>query len=223
MEPTKQAITRPTWTELVRLSAASVASGWATPGVFATAIGSEYEPGTKDSLFYVGKSGGPRIDEVGLCTDQAASSVASQRWMVERRNPSAFWVFADLMGRRESMAWSNLAKIDSNGSGAPNVRQWRSIEDICLKALAEELEFLVPGKSVFAVSNYHDDSITGVLRDFGFAQQSAGIDLESTRVFAGPSNRLAVITRHAQGWPREARDSAARFIRDWPLSDSRAA
>lgn len=216
-------ITEPTWSNLARASAAAVAAGWATPGVFATAVGPDYERGSPDAVLYVGKSGGPLIDSVGLCDDQARSSAASCRWMLGRRNPSAFWVLADLVAQRESMAWSNLAKIDTRRAGPPSARQWRSISDVCLAALTEEMECLSPGKTVLAISDYQASSVRSVLRHLGFVEQSRRPDLDRSTVFADLSGRLAVITRHPQGWRCDLRDPVARFIRGWPGSHSRAA
>ena len=213
------AIRESTWGSLVYAAKTSVAAGWATPGVFATAIGPDYRPGSADAVFYVGKSGGPLVDSVGLCDEQAASSAASTTWMVERKNPSAFWVFADLIARRESMAWSNVSKIDTRHDGPPGMKQWSSIKSVCLKALAEELEYLSPGKTVFAVSSYQTDSIRGVLRALGFVEQHVQPELDSSTVFADVSGRLALITRHPQGWRREPRNMVASFIREWPVHE----
>jgi hypothetical protein len=47
-----------TWEALVRCSHAAGVAAWASPGVFATAVGPAYTPGGTDSLLYVGKAGG---------------------------------------------------------------------------------------------------------------------------------------------------------------------
>lgn len=220
----QRAVSETTWGDLVRASAVSVADGWASRGVFAAAVGPDYEVGSRDALLYVGKSGGPLIDSVGLCDDQVESSNATRRWMVERRNPSSpFWVFADLLAPRESLAWSNLAKIDTRRDGPPGARQWKSIEEVCLRALEEEMRSLAPGKTVFAISGYQADSVGSLLRKLGFTEQCPASDLDSTIVFVDASGRLAVITRHPQGWACEARDPVAQFIQEWPRPDSCAA
>lgn len=207
-----------TWKELLRLSVHAVDRGWANPGVFATAVGPKYTPGSERSILYVGKSGGPLNDSLSLGDDQEASAAATGKWMIDRMNPSPFWVFADLLSGRESLAWSNLAKIDARGSAPPKGDLWRSTRDVCLQALAEEMEHLQPGRAVFATSGYNPSAIESVLRRLGYEGPQPYAGLDRTTVFTDPSNRLAVITRHPQGWSCENRDPVARFIREWPHS-----
>ena len=211
------AVSDRTWSRLVDASHAATAKGWATPGVFATAVGPEFVPGSSNSLLYVGKSGGPLIFDVGLQDDQQAGQEATTRWMIERRNPSAFWRFADmLVTRRQQLAWSNLAKIDVEGSRPPGVRQWKQIEEPCLAALREEMQTLDPRRIVFATHKYQRGNVLAVLQgDLGFTPHGAGNKLPGAEFLTDANGRLAAIIRHPQGWHRDARDPVAQYIRDW--------
>ncbi len=205
-----------TWRRLVSASTTAAAVGWASSGVFATAIGPAFTPGSSDTLLYVGKSGGPLIDDVGVAQDQEVSREATTKWMLGKYNPSAFWVFADLLvPHRELLAWSNLAKIDTKESGPPQGYRWTQIEEPCVAALGEEMESLKPRRVVFATSKYQRDAILRVLQDLGFTRHEVRPELDDTEFFTDADGRLAAITRHPQGWRREARDPVAQYIRDW--------
>ncbi|MFD0915509.1 hypothetical protein ACFQ14_03715 [Pseudahrensia aquimaris] len=206
-------IRRQNWEELCELANSSALSSWATPEPFATAVGPSYSPGSAGSIFYVGKAGGPRISEVGHTLDQLAGAVASTRWMMERRNPSAFWSFADeLCSDRSLMAWSNLAKIDTLVSRPPMGREWLQIEDICLKALEDELTSLRPHKSVFTTLGYQQRALEGYLSKAGFKEFSVPDTVRKVKAYRTADGGLAFITRHPQGWASRDRDHAAQFI-----------
>jgi len=210
-----QTITDSTWDSLTRACAAAVADGWATPGVFAAGVGPEYEIGSPTGVLYVGKSGGPLVESVGLCYDQNASATASRKWMLGRRNRSAFWVFADLLEQRESLAWSNLAKIDTRRARPPSARQWQSISGACIMALTDEIECLAPGKIVFAISEYQVGAVLRTLRHLGYCQEVRDTELDRTLALTDRRGRLAVVTRHPQGWRCDLRDRVASFVRCW--------
>src|SRR5271165_3352387 len=80
-----------TWERLVSASR----KPWADFGVFGTALGPEYVPGTPGSLLYVGKSAGPLGAKVGSVYAQAASAEASKQWMIGMCDRSPFWRFID--------------------------------------------------------------------------------------------------------------------------------
>jgi len=212
-----RAILKPeTWRDLFLLSEDANSRGWAAPGVFATAVGPEYEVGAKDTLFYLGKAGGPLIGKVGISNDQQVAATAAVAWMVERRNPSAFWRFADLLGQgRTRIAWSNVAKIDTRTPRPPSEIEWRQIQEACMRALKEELEVLKPARTVFAISDYHRTEVVALLRRLGFSPHVPAKHLSQTEVFVNNKGQLAVITRHPQGWRSDERDSVADFVRSW--------
>lgn len=209
-------ISETTWQSLVKCSQTPAVAAWASRGVFSTAVGPAFFPGTADGLFYVGKAGGPRIDAVGIAEDQAAGSAAGVRWMLERRNPSAFWTFADLLvPRREHLAWSNLAKIDTRLATPPSRREWRQIRESCLSALKEEMQALRPRRTVFVTGGYCTADILALLELLGFARFEPGLHLEETIGLRSQSGQLVVITRHPQGWRAEVRNRVAQFVRGW--------
>lgn len=210
------ALSDATWSALVACARRFDVAAWAAPGVFAPAIGPGFAPGQPNSVLYIGKAGGPLIDSVGIGDDQARSAQAATRWMIERRNPSAFWVFADLLvDRREDLAWSNLAKIDNRLAGPPGVLQWTQIKAPCLRALREEMQTLRPGKTVFATSDFGARDLGALLREMAFVEFSPREELDKTRCFRNREGRLAVMTRHPQGWQTAPRNAVAAFARNW--------
>lgn len=209
-----QVLSENAWMKLVRCVRSPEVRGWASEGVFATAVGPDFVPGAADTLFYVGKAGGPLIDSVGITEDQSLSAAAGVKWMLDRRNPSAFWVFADLLtSRRELMAWSNIAKIDTRSPRPPNSAEWNQIRDVCLGALKEEMEALRPARTVFATSNFCVRDTLDLLHELNFFEFLPDTPLEETRCFQNKNDQLAVITRHPQGWGSEARNRVASFVR----------
>ncbi len=207
-----------TWRSLTETATTAVAQGWAAEGVFATAVGPHFVPGAPDTLFYVGKAGGPLIDAVGVTQNQVVSADAAVTWMLQRRNPSAFWVFADLLSpSRELIAWSNVAKIDTRTPSPPNDRQWSLIGTPCLRALREEFETLRPARSVFAISDYQRFPVIGLLKQIGFSPMEASDELDGTEFLTNRDRQLVAVTRHPQGWSREPRNHVATFVRQWRI------
>jgi hypothetical protein len=208
-------ISRGTWDRLAAVADSAVRAGWAIPGVFSTAVGPDFEPRSPESVLYVGKSGGPLIDDVGLNNDQAAGEAASTRWMMQRRNPSAFWRFADLVcPNRAHLAWSNVAKIDRDGSSPPSGSMWRQIEEVCLIALREELVRLEPMRAVFVTGSYQRESILRALSATGYRTQPSNASSAELLLLSSDDGRHAFVTRHPQGWLKEPMEQAARFIRE---------
>jgi len=122
--------------------------------------------------------------------------------MLERRNGSAFWRFADLLiPTRESMSWSNVAKIDRAGSRPPTSRQWKRMSGACLAALHEEIVGLRPRKLVFATGDFARKDLSRLILSLGYRETEAVAELKAS--FAGPRG-IAAIIRHPQGWTREA-------------------
>ena len=76
------------------------------------------------------------------------------------------------------------------------------------------MEVLDPARTVFAISDYQRDVVRRLLKDMAFETLSEQA-LEKTEVLADGRGRLAVITRHPQGWRIEPRDRVARFVREW--------
>lgn len=212
-----QTISESTWEKLISKFLDAQVQAWATNGIFATAVGDQYRRGSPDTLLYIGKAGGPLIDSVGLQQSFCNNQAAAIRWMIEKRNRSAFWVFADLIcSDRRSLAWTNLAKIDTRSSKPPSSREWKSISDVCMEALNEEIENLQPNKIVFVTAGYLDNEVEAVLKGLGFDKYDTCLDLERTTAYRDKGNRLAVITRHPQGWLTGPRNRVAKFISEWP-------
>lgn len=136
------AISESTWSRLVDANERLVRAGLAQPGVFATAVGPQYQAGSSRSLLYVGKSPGPKANLVGSVHDQAASCRASTEWMMRFKNQSPFWQFiAQVRLTRAEIAWTNVCKMDRTTGGPPPAgRVWQTIAAPCLAALGEELE-----------------------------------------------------------------------------------
>jgi hypothetical protein len=179
-------ISEAVWGKLIQCSRSVTVRDWATSGVFATAVGPEYVAGSVDSLLYVGRAGGPLIDSVGLSYDYLSCARAATNWMIERRNPSAFWQFADLIvSDRKQIAWSNLAKIDTRTAGPPNANQWNTIRRECMEALSDEINFLRPARTVFVTSDFGLAEITSFLKSLQYRQVVPETPLES-----GPINPL---------------------------------
>lgn len=212
-------ISEATWRRLVSAEREAVEAGWAEPGVFATAVGPEFQPGSPRSVLYVGKSGGPRIGSVGISADQTRSAKAAAGWMLHRRNPSAFWAFADqLVDSRASMAWSNVSRIDRRGKTPPSTAQWRQVREPCLAALREELDVLRPGLAAFVTGRFCSKDIAEVLKGAGY-RACPGSPTEGVLVlFDHASGRSAAILRHPQGWTCSGRDEAARLLRFRPAA-----
>jgi hypothetical protein len=136
--------------------------------------------------------------------------------MIERRNPSAFWQFADLLSaRREQIAWSNVAKIDNRLPTPPRKSEWELIRQPCLEALAEEMLNLRPGRTVFAIGSFCTRDVTNLLKRMNFTEFGPAQQLEDARCFKNRDGQLAVLTRHPQGWRSEPRNVVARFVRTW--------
>ncbi len=200
-----------TWQALVE---ANRRSAWAERGVFATGIGPDYVSGSESGLLYVGKSAGPLGVAVGSGDDQIQSAVASTHWMVSRANRSAFWQLADKFDRtRRSIAWTNVCKMDRIGGQAPpNGREWASIAGISMTALAEEIEFLRPRMTLFAISDFCISDVKDLIRRSGFLPAKLPFDDGITRFFSHADGRGVVTTRHPQGWSNENRDRVFSFV-----------
>lgn len=207
------AISSENWHRLTEANRIAVRDGWAAPGVFATGIGPDYQPG---GLLYVGKSAGPLSKLVGSGTDLVASGEASKLWMIERRNLSAFWQFADRIDRtRRSIAWTNVCKMDVRGGGRPPLgRQWQQVAAACLAMLREELEMLAPKAVVFAISKAYLLDIEAMIGAEVYRLVPSHLDGDGwTKVYAAGLGRYAVTTRHPQGWPSPDRDLVIDQVR----------
>lgn len=201
------------WKRLVEANRSAVDAGWAAPGVFSTGIGPDYRSG---GLLYVGKSAGPLGNQVGSCHDQSASSDASTRWMVERRNLSAFWQFVDRIdSTRRSIAWTNVCKMDVRGGGRPpSGRAWLSISGPCLAALNDELTQLAPKVTVFAISDAFLGEVKSRLLFMGYTPDlSRTIGDGCTETYCNSAGQFALTTRHPQGWANSYRDRVIAEVR----------
>ncbi|MER8440279.1 hypothetical protein NKH36_28455 [Mesorhizobium sp. M1312] len=145
----KLPISDATWKQLTECNRVAVKQGWASPGVFATGVGPEYDPTSNLALLYVGKSAGPLGTLVGSNTNQTTSGAASTKWMVEKRNKSAFCQMIDLIDpSRRRIAWTNISKMDEVGGSRPlPANRWPAIAEPHLQALKEEIASLAPASS----------------------------------------------------------------------------
>jgi hypothetical protein len=202
------------WFALVSANKEAVASGWAAPGVFATGVGPTYEVGGKQSVLYVGKSAGPLGSQVGSNFNQAQSSKASTHWMVNRINKSSFWQMIELHApTRQSIAWTNVCKMDRVGGGIPPTSaEWQQVRDACLEALKDEILSLRPATILFATSTYLINDIRYVLDELGFERSPNAIVDGWTSVWLHRSGPQAIITKHPQGWPTSNREAVIELF-----------
>lgn len=208
-------ISRKNWNNLTQANDRAVAQGWAMPGVFATGIGPDYQPGGEDSILYVGKSAGPLGGRVGSSNQFASSSEASTQWMIDRVNKSAFWQMIDKVDRtRRTIAWTNICKMDRvGGVRPPNGREWQTIRDACLAALLDEISVLRPRTAFFATSDYVREDVVDILAEAGYTTTLPSPDSQWTTVLGRTDGAKAVITRHPQGWGTPHRDKVLDFVR----------
>lgn len=211
-----------TWAALVY---AGNLAHWARPGVFATAVGDDYEPGSRDSILYVGKSMGALGEKLALGLDQAVNAQITRAWMQNWRinNPrSAFWQVADELGPTTTLAWTNILKIDvptieGVGRGRPpTLQQTKSLSDLSERALSEELQLLRPKVALFVTSAYQTSIVQNALRSNSYAEASEyqrwTNDL-SAHLWKDLGATWAVLVDHPQGKPRTWRDKIVRLIR----------
>lgn len=198
----KLPITDTTWKVLADCNREAVKQGWASPGVFGTGVGPAYDSRNQLALLYVGKSAGPLGTLVGSSFSQTLSGAASTKWMVEKRNKSAFWQMADLIDpSRRYIAWTNICKMDQvGGSRPPSLRRWRGISEPHLRALREEIRALAPKVVIFATSGYCGEAISSVLEDLGYKSRALGFRDGHTKLTATSDGAFAIETRHPQGW-----------------------
>jgi hypothetical protein len=131
--------------------------------------------------------------------------------MVTRQNKSAFWQFIEKLDpSRLTLAWSNVCKMDRKGGGIPpSQSQWTQVADVCIEALAEELDGLRPFVSIFATSNIYAERT--ILERLGYSDARHS---EEATVHRHPSGRWAVVTRHPQGWPNVRRDVVVSRVQE---------
>lgn len=206
-----------TWAALVAANERAVETGWALPGMFGTGVGPLYKPG---GLLWVGKSAGPLGAMVGSTHSQAESVAASTAWMVQRQNRrSAFWQMAEQLDpTRQSLAWTNVSKMDRIGGGEPPRRyEWVTIGDICKRALAEEIAALRPGLIVMATSSIYSADVTDLLTSLSFVPGRIDFENGWTSLYESSGCKL-VITKHPQGWPAPDRDRVVQLIKNLQMA-----
>ncbi|MGH6754337.1 MAG: hypothetical protein ACREDP_19445 [Bradyrhizobium sp.] len=164
-------------------------------------------------LLYVGKSAGPLGGAVGSSTDQEASSNASTDWMMARANETAFWQFINpIAPTRRTLAWSNVCKMDQlGGRRPPTLGMWRSVAEVSVAALRDELTALSPHVALFVTSAFGKAEMDAMLSELGYCPQSTPID-HLARVSKTSAGRYAVQTRHPQGWQRAPRDEVRAYV-----------
>jgi hypothetical protein len=204
------------WTGLVNANREAARAGWAEIGVFAPAVGPEFAAGGRRGLLYVGKSAGPLGTAVGSVHDQAVSSAASQRWMLEFRNRSPFWQFVDKVDpTRRTIAWTNVCKMDRKGGARPPLgSEWRQISDACISALESEIAALAPAVIVFATSDAYRDDVQQLVIRQGFEPEQMKFDDGWTKFHRNKSGCIVVQTRHPQGWGAGDRDRVVGSVKE---------
>lgn len=204
-----------TWRQLVACNQEAAKEGWASPGVFATGVGPDYDPKNKLALLYVGKSAGPLGTLVGSGGDQIASAAASTKWMIEKRNKSAFWQMVDLLDpSRRRIAWTNVCKMDEvGGNRPPPAHRWQGVSEPHQRALTEEIKYLSPRVILFATSGYCRDTISDVLEELSYRSQPLNFGDGYTRLKATSGGAFAIETRHPQGWPNQERNRVVELVR----------
>lgn len=204
------------WELLKDANKDAVAMGWASEGVFATGVGTQYRPGDRTSLLYVGKSAGPRGGMVGSSSNQIDSGKASTDWMQSpKNNPSAFWKFVDkITGSRQELAWTNVCKMDSiDRSRPPSQSEWLQVSSACVAALADEMVALSPRVVVFATSKAFKSSIVSFLQTAKYELVKLDFDDGWTSCRRNSTGQYAIQTRHPQGWEKAFQDPVINLIR----------
>lgn len=206
-------ISEDVWAELVESNRSAVRAGWAQPGVFAAAVGPDYRIG--EGFFYIGKSAGPLGSKIGSAYDQKESSAASVEWMIEKRNNSPFWKFAEKIDHsRKSVAWSNLCKMDKiEGDRPPDWREWPEVSSACMKAIAQEMRALRPKVTVFATSDLYKSDVDDLLDGFQYRECDIGFDDRYSRIYLNPEDRCVITTKHPQGWNTQDRDRVIDLVK----------
>lgn len=200
------------WRDLVQANERAMQAGWASRGVFGPAIGPEYAAGSQRNLLYVGKSAGPLGDAVGVGFDREASIAASTKWMIERKNKSAFWQFVDQLDpTRRSIAWTNVCKINTVDGRPPSGERWAAIAETCMAALADEIDVLAPALVIFAISDQYRTEVHHLLSARGYQRQNLEFHDRWTELFATAGLAFAMLTKHPQGWTRDQRDVIVRM------------
>lgn len=145
---------------------------------------------------------------------------ASARWMIQRENRrSGFWQMAELLDpTRQSLAWTNLSKMDRiGGRKPPEPSEWASIAKECKTAFAEEIEHLRPGVTVLTTSSIYAEDVAEVLAQFSFEPTLCEIDDGFTSVYTN-GRSYVVSTKHPQGWGREQRKNVIELVRKLQLA-----
>ncbi len=206
-----QTIKTSTWSELVKANAEAVDAGWAERGVFATGIGDRYKAG---GILYVGKSAGPLGTNVASGLVLHENIAASTRWMLEKRNLSAFWQMIDRLDpTRRNIAWTNICKMDEKGGKRPPVRYWPELAAVHIEALNDEIAALKPAMILMATSGFGAHDVRGLIADLGFKQQVLDFNDGRTRLYRTSDGRACIETRHPQGWPNFERDRVIELVR----------
>lgn len=207
-------ISESNWKQLLQVNKSAVEKGWAQPGVFGTAVGPDYVRGGAQSILYVGKSAGPLGSSVGYSPSQIEGTQASTKWMVEKRNQSAFWQFIDLFdSSRRSISWTNCIKMDRiGGTRPPNRTEYSPIWEISSRSLNDELDSLNPKLVIFSTSDYLLPELLKLLSARGFRAHNDQVGDRWTKTLASKSN-LAILTRHPQGWRGGDRDRVVQFAK----------
>jgi hypothetical protein len=202
-----------TWLCLTR---AKDNAGWAKYGVFATAVGRDYQQG----LLYVGKSAGPRVAQLCSSNDQEASIRASEEWMkqIPKKNHSDFWRFVEEIDReRLKIAWTNVCKMDrADGKRPPSRHEWKMVSAPCIDALNEEIIGLKPRVTVFVTKGWWgEDDVWDLLNRLGYKNITSSADSRWTRCAKSSEGRFAIMTRHPLGWLKCERNQVIRQIENW--------
>jgi hypothetical protein len=213
-------ISEATWQNLIQANRVAMAAGWATEGVFHTGLGADYHRGKLGRLLCVGKSPGPRRDDVGFSLDRVKSAQASANWMLNRENPrSHFWQFFEQIDpTRRTIAWTNVCKMDDGST--PTDREFRQVAIASMNALAGEIIALLPHVTVFSTSGRYDEDVRKLLLRLGYSPDWITLSDRKTKWTQSPEGRFAIIMRHPQGWAKDGRQRVIALLKKF-LGDTR--
>jgi hypothetical protein len=207
------------WAELVQ---AGRQSQWARPGIFATGVGERFKPAGRNSILYVGKSMGALGERLHLNLDQAENARKTRAWMQAWpvNNPtSAFWQFASMLGPVEELAWTNLLKIDvptvtGKGRGRPpSPEQTKSLEDISVRALKDEINSLRPRITLFVTGAFQIQTVHKILDSLRYEAATQHVFAQGAGQSLWRSGKAyALLVRHPQGTTTEWRNGLVQLI-----------
>lgn len=199
-----------TWSKLISAAQRASESGWARNEVFSPCVGESFIAGR---IYFVGKAAGPLGKDVGWTLSQEECQNASYRWMVEFRNRRGFWRIVDAVDpSRRTIGWSNICKIDRADGNTPSLVEWKTIEEVSMTALSEELFTLGPKVTVMTIGYDHfRKSAENLLRLLGLTESVAPFEEKRDLHLVNGAQHVLLIG-HPQFWSETRVEAVANYI-----------